>query len=79
MIKGDFPAIVIPSADMVWLMLFSEAMAIKLGLDRGESYCFCPSKMGGINKPHPIPVHIAGIWQAEDRDDPAWFYTQFPG
>ena len=51
-------------------VLVSQTTADLLGLQVGEIYVLFVPGQAGVQ----IPVRIAGVWQADDRRDPFWFY-----
>jgi len=71
LVEGSFPAA--GDADRpgeAVEVLVSRKTAETLGLQVGESYTLFASGKSGAQ----IPVRIAGVWQAIDSADPAWFY-----
>jgi putative ABC transport system permease protein len=68
LVEGSFPVSGQPGEPVE--VLVSRTTAELLGLQVGESYTLFASGAGGAQ----IPVRIAGVWQAADSSDAAWFY-----
>ncbi len=77
LLEGHFPEVAPAVPEEPVDVLVSEDMAIKLGLQIGETYIAYD-----VNEPLEssretflqIPVRIAGVWKATDPQDPFWFY-----
>jgi len=74
MIEGHFPAAVPATPDSIVEVMISKALAAELGLQVGETYALAPSTLGRSAPITPIPVRIAGVWEATDPEEDFWFY-----
>ncbi len=68
-VEGQFPQ---ASASGPVEVLIAEELASELGLQTGEEYLLLGPKENEVGM--SLPVRIAGIWRAADRDNPYWFY-----
>ncbi len=74
-LEGNFPAVAVSSQDSVVDVLVSEARALELGLQVGETYIAFDRRAAQGGRSIQIPVHIAGVWKATDPKEPFWFYN----
>lgn len=74
-VEGGFPAVAEPSQDGVVEVLMSEARALELGLQVGETYIAFDRRGVQQGRMIQIPLRIAGIWKATDPTEPFWFYN----
>ena len=74
-LEGGFPAVAPPSQDSTIEVLVSEPLALKLGLQTGDTYTAFGRLTTRVGKQTTqIPVRIAGIWRATDPGEEFWFY-----
>jgi len=75
LLEGDFPAVATPSPDSTMEVLVNEALALKLGLQVGETYItFNRQETDAGPQTTQIPLRIAGVWQAPNPATGYWFY-----
>ena len=75
MVDGGFPQAVPAGSDAPIEVAVYEGKANDLGLQVGEEFVLMGG--GGAEKGAPLQVRVkvAGVWQAQDADDPFWFYA----
>ena len=75
-LEGRFPAVAVSSQDSTVEVLVSEALALELGLQIGETYtAFARREMEEGERTLQIPVCIAGVWRPTDPHETFWFYN----
>lgn len=75
-LEGNFPAIAGPSQDSTVEVLVSEALALEVGLQVGETYtAFAHRKTEEGERTMQIPVCIAGVWKPTHPQEEFWFYN----
>jgi len=74
LVEGAWPNEASQDADEVEVLI-SEAMAAETGLGPGESLIAyrAAEASAGAGERVQVPVRVAGVWAAEDADDPYWF------
>jgi putative ABC transport system permease protein len=73
-LEGSFPEVAAPAQDSAVEVLLNESLAMKLGLQVGETYmAFSRRRTGGDERTSRIPVRVAGIWTATDPQEEFWF------
>ncbi|GAB4445371.1 MAG: hypothetical protein Kow00120_15390 [Anaerolineae bacterium] len=74
LVEGAFPTPSAPEDTGPIEVLVSDALALKLGLQVGESYVVYaqdPMPEGGVARAE-IPVRVAGVWTARDPSEAYW-------
>jgi putative ABC transport system permease protein len=74
-LEGGFPEAADPSSESIVEVLISEARALELGLQIGESYIAFDRRGAQQGRTIQIPVRVAGIWKATDPREEFWFYN----
>ena len=75
LLEGSFPAVAGPAPDSMADVLVSEALALDLGLQIGETYtAFTVRRTQASEQAVRVPIRIAGIWRPIDAQDVFWFY-----
>jgi len=75
MVDGTFPQAA-PAGDAGPLeVAVYEDKANKLGLQVGEQFTLMGADGAAQGAPLQVRVKVAGIWRAQDADDPFWFYA----
>jgi putative ABC transport system permease protein len=75
-VEGDFPQTGLRPNGAIEVLI-SYRLVEKLGLQPGEDYVlFSEAKEDdeGRRKREQVPVHISGVWEALDGQEPYWFY-----
>jgi len=76
MLEGSFPTVAAPAQDSTVEVLVSDALALELGLQVGETYtAFTRQETVEGERTTQITVHIAGVWQPTDPQEEFWFYN----
>lgn len=76
-LEGSFPPVADTAQDSVIDVMVAESLADELGLQVGEGYVtFRNSETENGTRTVQVPVRIAGVWRANDPNDPYWFYRQ---
>ena len=75
LVEGSFPAAADPAPESVADVLVSDALALELGMQVGETYIvFAQDKTpDGVLVAQEFPVRIAGVWRAADPAEAFWF------
>ncbi len=75
LVEGSLPTAVAPAADSPLEVMVHEALAIRLGLQVGETYILL-DRGGALSKGRPvqIPVQLTGVWTATDPQADYWFF-----
>jgi len=77
LVDGRFPQVATIAPDSPVEVLVSEALATRLGMQAGETYITLDTHetlQKGRGTFLRVPVYIAGVWQAMDRQEEFWFY-----
>ena len=75
LLEGNFPAVADPSPNSTMEVLVNEALALKLGLQVGETYLtFNRQETDTGPQTTEIPLRIAGVWRAPVPATGYWFY-----
>ncbi len=75
LLEGEFPKVAEPSSDSTVDVLVSEARALELGLQIGETYIAFDRRATAGGQSVQIPVRIVGIWKPTDPKEEFWFYN----
>ncbi|MBN1286734.1 MAG: FtsX-like permease family protein [Anaerolineae bacterium] len=73
-LEGVYPGAAGPGEDSIVEVLASDQLALKLGLQVGERFVVSMAgrTANGVQPTAPIPVAVAGIWQAVDPLEEYW-------
>ncbi len=75
LIEGQMPVVASTNPDEAVEAIVSKTLADAIGIQVGEEYMtFREQKTENGTRQAQIPLHVVGIWQAKDKDDPYWFY-----
>lgn len=65
------PASEAPTASAPLEVLVSRALADEVGINVGDSFTL----VGAGSRPVSLPIRVAGLWEAANAADPAWFFA----
>jgi putative ABC transport system permease protein len=75
-LEGCFPAVADLAPESPIKVMVSEALALELGLQVGETYtAFANRELDEGRRTLQVPVRIVGVWRATDPQEEYWFYN----